>query len=75
MRLAGAEEEQGAYILMDDFNLTWLANGAGGSRQPGLQAELRRLGVGPYACRHMSAKGDFYALRAENLRAPAANRR
>ena len=58
---------------MDDFNLTWLANGAGGSRQPGLQAELRRLGVGPYACRHMSAKGDFYALRAENLRAPAAN--
>ena len=22
MRLAGAEEEQGAYILMDDFNLT-----------------------------------------------------
>ncbi len=41
---------------MDDFNLTWLANGAGGSRQPGLQAELRRLGVGPYACRHMSGE-------------------
>ena len=58
---------------MEDFNLTWLAAGLGGSRQNALQAELRRLGVGPYACRHMSAKGDFYALRAENLRAPAAN--
>ena len=59
---------------MDDFNLTWLANGAGGSRQPGLQAELRRLGVGPYACRHMSAKGDFYALGLTGGRDSAARR-
>lgn len=57
---------------MEDFNLTWLAAGSFG-QQTGLQAELERLGVGPYARQHMSAKGDFYALRAENLRAPAAN--
>lgn len=55
-----------------EFNLCWLPAGSG-AQQGRIQAELARIGVGAYACRHMSAKGDFYALRAENLRAPAAN--
>lgn len=55
-----------------DFNLCWLAAGAG-AQQSRMEAEFAKIGVSAYACRHMSAKGDFYALRAENLRTPAAN--
>ncbi len=55
----------------DDFNLTCLA--VGGSCAASVSRAMERIGVSPYACRHMSWKGDFFALRAENLRAPAAN--
>lgn len=56
----------------DDFNLVWLAD-KGGASAPGLAQELTKIGVGAYAAQLMAAKGDFYALRAEHLSAPAAN--
>ncbi len=56
----------------DDFNLVWLAD-KGGASAPRLARELTGIGVGAYAAQLMAAKGDFYALRAEHLSAPAAN--
>lgn len=55
----------------DDFNLTCLSPGLSGAAS--LSRAMERIGVSPFACRHMSDKGDFLVLRAENLRAPAAN--
>ncbi|MBQ3199697.1 MAG: dihydropteroate synthase [Firmicutes bacterium] len=56
----------------DDFNLTWL-NCRGGSFAPRLRAEMNKVGVEGYAAELMTAKGEFFALRAERLAAPAAN--
>ncbi len=56
----------------DDFNLVRLAD-KGGASAPKLAQELAKVGVGEYAAQLMAAKGDFYALRAEHLSAPAAN--
>jgi len=57
----------------DEFNLTWLNAGQSGSIAPRLRQEMRALGVGDFASRYMGDKGDFFVLRADNLRAPAAN--
>lgn len=57
----------------DYFNLTWLAPGPNASQSQRLQQEMNNIGVGDFASRYMSNKGDFYVLRAENLRAAAAN--
>lgn len=56
----------------DRFNIVWL-NGRGGSFAPALQQQLLDIGVGEYAAALMAAKGDFYALKADGLSAPAAN--
>ena len=57
----------------DEFNLCWLNAGQSGSFAPRLTQMMRQIGVGDFASRYMSAKGDFFVLRADNLRAPAAN--
>lgn len=57
----------------DDYNVTWLAPGPNASQAQRLQLEMSNMGVGAFASQYMSNKGDFYVLRAENLRAPAAN--
>lgn len=54
------------------FNIVWLNN-----RYEAFAPRLRRyiadIGAEEYGVAWMAEKGDFYALRAENLRAPAAS--
>lgn len=57
----------------DMFNLTWLAPGPNSAQAHRMRQEMNEIGVGEFASHYMSNKGDFYVLRAENLRAPAAN--
>ncbi len=54
----------------DAFNLTWLNERHGGVD---IASEMRAIGVGGYAAAYMKPKSEFYVLRAENLRTPAAN--
>ena len=66
------DKQNNAQKAPEQFNLTWLNPGQGFGADT-LAAELADIGVGDYARQHMSAKGDFYVLRAEGLRTPAAN--
>lgn len=54
----------------DAFNLTWLNERHGGVD---IGDEMRAIGIGGYAAAYMKSKSEFYVLRAENLRTPAAN--
>lgn len=54
------------------FNIVWLNNRAE-AFAPALSGYIADIGAEPYGAAWMAEKGDFYVLRAENLRAPAAN--
>lgn len=54
------------------FNITWLNNRAG-SFAPSLRRHIAAVGAEDFGVAWMAEKGDFYALRAENLRAPAVS--
>lgn len=54
----------------DQFNITWL-NNRSEAFSPVLRRYIAAIGAEAYGVAWMAEKGDFYALRAENLRAPA----
>lgn len=55
---------------MDMFNITWL-NNRSEAFAPRLGRYIADIGAEAFGVAWMAEKGDFYALRAENLRAPA----
>lgn len=54
------------------FNIVWL-NNRGVAFAPALRSHIADMGASEYGAAWMAEKGDFYVLRADNLRAPAVS--